>query len=211
MQIYLCFLKWIQPNKVIIPLHFNKVEEGYTGSPCLSICLSVCGQNRLCSVSSKILARAISYLHILSSNFRKCFVCKVFAKFQNLNFGKFLNFVTLTLSCFHIILLNIKEVIQNFGFQDVLRRDWMFKLVGRESFEIGKTRAKGIINIEAVSGFAYEYSIEVNGKSLKKFRENQSKIMRSWVLMLDGIDTRVVLGESGYNIGSDMLSCSGGA
>ena len=38
--------------------------------------LSVCGQNRVRSVSSTILARSIPYLHILSSNLRRCVVCK---------------------------------------------------------------------------------------------------------------------------------------
>ena len=36
-----------------------------------SVRLSVCGQNRVCSVSSTILIASISYLHILSSNFRR--------------------------------------------------------------------------------------------------------------------------------------------
>ena len=54
-----------------------------------------------------------------------------------------------------------------------MRQEWMFKLVGKEHFTVGK--AKCCIAIEAVSGFAYEYSIEVNGKSLQKFSENQSK------------------------------------
>ena len=39
--------------------------------------LSVCGQNRVCSVSSTILIGSISYLHILSSNFRRCVACNV--------------------------------------------------------------------------------------------------------------------------------------
>ena len=39
--------------------------------------LSVCGQNRICSVSSTILIGSISYLHILSSNFRRCVACNV--------------------------------------------------------------------------------------------------------------------------------------
>ena len=69
----------------------------------------------------------------------------------------------------------------------------MFKLVGREYFEIGK--AKACIAIEAVSGFAYEYTIEINGKPLKKFRENQSKIMKTWTLTVAGQQTRVVLGK----------------
>ena len=39
------------------------------------VCLSVCGQNRVRSVSSTILIGSISYLHILSSNFRMCVAC----------------------------------------------------------------------------------------------------------------------------------------
>ena len=38
--------------------------------------------------------------HILSSNFRKCVVCKVCIKLKN--FGKFFKFVTLTLSSFDL-------------------------------------------------------------------------------------------------------------
>ena len=40
--------------------------------------LSICGQNRVRSVSSAILAKSISYLHTLPSNFRRCVVCEVF-------------------------------------------------------------------------------------------------------------------------------------
>ena len=70
--------------------HYNpastKLKGGYT---CFmsSVRLSVCGQNRVRSVSSTILVGSISYLHILSSNFRRCVACK-----------EFLEFVTLTLS-----------------------------------------------------------------------------------------------------------------
>ena len=42
-----------------------------------------------------------------------------------------------------------------------MRKEWMFKLVGKEYFEVGKSRAKCCISIDAVSGFAYEYTIEV--------------------------------------------------
>ncbi len=37
----------------------------------------------------------------------------------------------------------------------------MFKLVGKEYFKVGKSNADCCIAIEAVSGFAYEYSVEV--------------------------------------------------
>ena len=41
--------------------------------------LSVSGQNRVRSVFSTILARSISYLHILSTKFRRCVACRVFS------------------------------------------------------------------------------------------------------------------------------------
>ena len=60
---------------IFIPL-LNEVEGDILVSPRpavqLSGRLSVCGQNRVRSVPSLILARSISYLHILSSNFRRC-------------------------------------------------------------------------------------------------------------------------------------------
>ena len=91
------------------------------------------------------------------------------------------------------------EFVTNFSFfsntfKEIYRQDWMFKLVGKEHFQVSKTKC--CISIEAVSGFAYEYSLEVNGKPLKKFQENQSRIMRTWVLYIGGVDTRVVLGEA---------------
>ena len=52
--------------------------RGYTGftlSVCLPVHLVICGQNRVRSVSSTILAGSISYLHILSTNFRRCVAC----------------------------------------------------------------------------------------------------------------------------------------
>lgn len=68
----------------------------------------------------------------------------------------------------------------------------MFQLVGAEIFYIGKTKC--VIKIEPVGGFAYEYCLEINGKSYKKFIENQSKIMKCWGLHLNGVDYRVALG-----------------
>ena len=51
--------------------------------------MSVRGQNHVCSVSSTIHAGSISYLHILSSNFRRCVACIYiyfffFSKLKNL-------------------------------------------------------------------------------------------------------------------------------
>ena len=46
----------------------------------MSVHLSLCGQNSVCSVSSTMLAGSISYLYILSSNFRMCVACKYHCK-----------------------------------------------------------------------------------------------------------------------------------
>ena len=70
---------------------FNEVERGHTG-----FTLSVCGQNRVLSVFSAILIGSISYLHILSSNFRECVACNVCSKIKkNWSLGEFCKFSTL--------------------------------------------------------------------------------------------------------------------
>jgi len=76
--------------------------------------------------------------------------------------------------------------------QEVMRKDWMFKLVGAEQFSIGK--AQCCITIDAAEGFMYQYSLEVNGKTLEKFTENQSKIMKTWLCNVSGMPFRIVLG-----------------
>ena len=57
-------------------------SKGYCN---ISVCPPVCGQNRVRSVSYTILVGSISYLHILSSNFRRYVACKGYcniAKFK---------------------------------------------------------------------------------------------------------------------------------
>ena len=85
-------------------------------------------------------------------------------------------------------------MIMTSGFddQEVMHRDWMFKLVGAEHFTIGKARC--CITIDAAEGFMYQYSLEVNGKTLEKFTENQSKIIRTWLCNVAGMSFRIVLG-----------------
>ena len=98
----------------ILPPASTKLKGGYTGitlsvcpsvhpSVCPSVRLSVCGQNRVPSVSSRILMGSISYLHILSSNFRRCVACNArFTILKIWDFGDFFKFVTLTLSSFDL-------------------------------------------------------------------------------------------------------------
>ncbi|XP_041835005.1 fas apoptotic inhibitory molecule 1-like [Melanotaenia boesemani] len=77
--------------------------------------------------------------------------------------------------------------------KEVVRKDWMFKLVGKETFTVGEANIKATINIEAISGFSYEYSLDIDGKSLQTFIDNRAKTTKTWVLQVDGVDSRVVL------------------
>lgn len=87
-------------------------------------------------------------------------------------------------------------MLNAFPQQEVIRKDWMFKLVGKETFTVGGANTKATINIEAISGFAYEYTLEVDGKSLQKFIDNRAKTTKTWLLKVGGEDCRVVLGIS---------------
>ena len=69
----------------------------------LSVRLSVSGQNRVCSVSSTILTGSISYLDILSTNFRRCVMSYFFFNSKIFIFGNFFETVTFSLSCVHVI------------------------------------------------------------------------------------------------------------
>ncbi|XP_054882328.1 fas apoptotic inhibitory molecule 1-like [Poeciliopsis prolifica] len=75
---------------------------------------------------------------------------------------------------------------------EVIRKDWMFKLVGTESFRLGAA-GKAAVHIQAVGGFAYQYSLDVGGKSLQKFIDHRAKTTKTWVVQVDGKDCRVVL------------------
>lgn len=74
----------------------------------------------------------------------------------------------------------------------------MFKLVGKEFFDIGKHKC--CITIDAVNGFAYEYTLDVDGKNYQKFCENQSKILQSWTFNLKSTDIRVILEKNTLDI-----------
>ena len=70
----------------------------------LSVPLSVCGQNLVRSVSSTIPGRSISYLYILSTNFRRCVACWVLWKILKFElFCNFFKFAPLTFSCVHVM------------------------------------------------------------------------------------------------------------
>lgn len=78
----------------------------------------------------------------------------------------------------------------------------MFKLVGQESFTFGPQNKphRGTIKIDPMGGFAYQYSLTIDGKPYKTFLDQQSKIMRTWVLPVDGVMCRVVLEKDTLDI-----------
>lgn len=71
----------------------------------------------------------------------------------------------------------------------------MFKLVGSEPFEILEGQAKCEILINASSGFSYDYTLLVDGKQLTKFKEIRGKVMKTWLLQVNGQTYRIVLGN----------------
>ena len=73
------------------PPRFNDVEKAVYWFHFHLVRLSVCGQNRVRSVSLTILVvGSISYLHILSSNLRRCVMCNVCFKIKKVKFGRIL-------------------------------------------------------------------------------------------------------------------------
>lgn len=91
----------------------------------------------------------------------------------------------------------------------------MFKLVGRELFELSNVRC--VINIEAIGIFAYEYSLEVGGKTFEKFREQQSKCLLVWHLSgsnegipidlksTDAVEEKHEIGDARICLGNTLL------
>lgn len=69
----------------------------------------------------------------------------------------------------------------------------MFRLVGSESFKIGKRFAE--VEISSANLTSFEYVLTIDGKSLKKFIETQAKNTRTWLPVIKGANHRVVLGE----------------
>lgn len=78
-------------------------------------------------------------------------------------------------------------------FQEIIRREWMFKLVGDEKFSIGN-KVKCELRVEPLPSFAYSYTLFVAGKPLHKFTEAQGRVLRSWLALINGQRHRIVLG-----------------
>ena len=74
--------------------------------------------------------------------------------------------------------------------REVMRKDWMFKLVGTEQFAINSSKGKKancLIKIEPVGGFSYQYSLEVNGKPYKVWDKKNCCSYHSTVVKIECI------------------------
>ncbi|XP_063226350.1 fas apoptotic inhibitory molecule 1 isoform X2 [Bacillus rossius redtenbacheri] len=83
-----------------------------------------------------------------------------------------------------------KRVVRLDG-KELFRRDWMFKLVGSEEFDIGRVHC--VIKVEPSGAFSYSYELEVDGKTYEKFTELQTKAMKTWMVDVGDETYRVVL------------------
>ena len=142
--------------------------------------LSDGGQNNVFSVASTILAGSISYLHILSSNFRRCVACKVYFNIKIWNFGKFFKFVTfeskangitgLCTMCFNQM-CGVIGLLMNWG--------WVKHICVRKLTTIGSDNGlepvnAGILLIGHLGANFNETLIEICRFSFKKMHLNMS-------------------------------------
>ncbi|XP_031636186.1 fas apoptotic inhibitory molecule 1 [Contarinia nasturtii] len=82
--------------------------------------------------------------------------------------------------------------------KEIFRRDWMFKLVGDDIFELDDLRC--ILRVDPAPGFKYKYSLFVDGKPLDQYKQRQAKGLRIWEATINEIQYRVVLEKDTLNI-----------
>uniref|UniRef100_A0A1I8BUK2 Fas apoptotic inhibitory molecule 1 n=1 Tax=Meloidogyne hapla TaxID=6305 RepID=A0A1I8BUK2_MELHA len=78
--------------------------------------------------------------------------------------------------------------------KEIIKHDWMFKLVGREIFELNG------VSIDAVGIFAYEYTLQVGGKTYEKFREQQKKALLIWLVRMAEEEIRICLEKESMDV-----------
>ncbi|XP_043488732.1 fas apoptotic inhibitory molecule 1 [Polistes fuscatus] len=82
--------------------------------------------------------------------------------------------------------------------EELVRREWMFRLVGDELFTFNGT--KFVIRVDPIPGFKYSYTLWVNGKNYKNFVQSQSKILKSWVTKIGDNEYRILLDKQTQNV-----------
>ncbi|XP_014606983.1 PREDICTED: fas apoptotic inhibitory molecule 1 isoform X1 [Polistes canadensis] len=87
--------------------------------------------------------------------------------------------------------------------EELVRREWMFRLVGDELFTFNGT--KFVIRVDPIpelnfAGFKYSYTLWVNGKNYKNFVQSQSKILKSWLTKIGDNEYRILLDKQTQNV-----------
>ena len=72
-----------------------------------------------------------------------------------------------------------------------MRKDWMFSLIGSETFRVGGKHATITIDGE---GLLFRYTIQIDGKSLESFVKDMNKQTRTWFPKIGGTTHRIVMG-----------------
>ena len=94
--------------------------------------------------------------------------------------------------CLCVVCVHDCNYFSHHSLTQLYRKQWMFQLVGTETFKIGKKLAEVVIT---ANGLSFEYTLNIDGKSLKKFVEAQAKNTRVWLPVISGEKHRVVLGK----------------
>ncbi|XP_055485479.1 fas apoptotic inhibitory molecule 1-like [Psammomys obesus] len=84
--------------------------------------------------------------------------------------------------------------------KEEIRKEWMFQLVGKETFCVGPSKTKATIHILSGKGYVFKYTLDIEGKSFKKYIENRSKMTNTWILHLDGEHFRIVLEKNTMDV-----------
>ena len=80
-----------------------------------------------------------------------------------------------------------------FPVKEVLRRDWMFRLVGPDSFSVG--RFQFVVDVVPDGTFGFEYELMINGLDAVRFQNGIRKNCIVWNVVADREGYRIVLGE----------------
>lgn len=78
--------------------------------------------------------------------------------------------------------------------QEFFRREWMFKLVGDDSFSLENLHC--VLRVDPAPGFSYKYSLFVDGKPFEQFKHCQAKALRIWETSIGDNKYRIVLGKT---------------
>jgi len=83
---------------------------------------------------------------------------------------------------------------------EVLKHDWMFRLVGEEKFHIGAKKVPCRIRIEAIDGFTYTYKLFVKEKELERFVRESNKKLLVWKIRLSDKESRIALEKDSLEV-----------